>query len=55
MWSCGKEKCLEPPVQLEDVINCCDMIHVEGLDQFNFPAFEPLTDAMQELDLNSIG
>jgi len=42
VWSCGSGQCLEPAVDLEDVANCCDIVHIEGLDEFNFPPFEAL-------------
>ena len=29
VWSCGKSKCLEPAISIEDVVNCCDIINVE--------------------------
>ena len=25
IWSCGKGKCLDPPIQMNYVINCCDI------------------------------
>ena len=57
VWSCGQEKCLEPPVALNDVANCCDIVHIDGLDEFNFPPFEDQGDVdMSDIDRsNEVG
>ena len=30
IWSCGKGKCLEPAIHVDDVINCCDITTIVG-------------------------
>ena len=29
IWSCGKGKCLEPAISIDDVANCCDIVKCE--------------------------
>lgn len=36
IWSCGKRKCLEPAISVEDVINCCDIATI-GESGFHMP------------------
>ena len=27
VWSCGKGRCLEPPISIDDVANSCDILN----------------------------
>jgi len=52
LWSCGQGKCLEPSVAIGDVINCCDIINIEGLDEFTFPPFNKTVDDQESTDFD---
>ena len=44
LWSCGKNKCLEPVIEVEDIVISCDITSVpdqEFLRGISFPDFEP--------------
>ena len=43
IWSCGKGKCLEPPISIDDVVNCCDIIQS---DQSAFLMTSPAGDSV---------